>query len=148
MQAGGCGGLGGGGRETRHPSGAVRSCQRTGSRPLARRGRASQLSPLRRWLRPSIWLREAHRGRRGTGQIPDYTRVKAGISTQKVDMFSCADKHMRKCLSMYNDIHAAPLPACARMHSLLPYARCHQHGPWRFPNRQIGGNRSETNDEL
>lgn len=69
---------------TCHPSGAVRSCQRTGSRPLARRGQASQLSPLWHWLRPSIWLSEAHHGWRGTCQNAD---MKAGMHTLQQPYF-------------------------------------------------------------
>lgn len=116
-----------GARETCHPSGAVRSCQRTGSRALARRGQASQLSPLRHWLRPSIWLREAHHGWRGSRQIPRLHDGRNSL-THTSRHVSCAHWHTNTCLCTYNDILA------------LLYACTHVRARTMLVARAISGN--------
>lgn len=61
----------------------IRSCQRTGSRAVARRGRANQLSPLWHWLRPSIWLRPTLGGEKPTRPLAPRTRRQECLHTSR-----------------------------------------------------------------
>ncbi len=132
-------------RWTCRPSGAVRSCQRTGSRPTARRGQAIQLSPLWHWLRPSIWLREAHHGWRGTRQILDYMHIEAEMHTREQTCFMYTNTHEQ--IFMHAQWHTCT-PLCLHNDACQGYfrqspAQSAGLSTWITPPQTELGNRSD-----